>query len=222
MIFILTKEGFCATQHDFQIWPNVTVTGPFNKGSRDFNRFKYWLENQERIGDDSKHVSQTLLRSGIGYMLSDRASLWLGYAWIRTSFPLTTQPFNEDRIWQQLFWTKSINSWTFTSRTRTEQRFMANNRKTAYRIRQFVKLAIPFKNHPKLYFVNFDELFWHKNNFIGRNSKGFDQNRFFTGLGYQFNSETSVEIGYLNQYIRRFGVPNFLANALSINLFINF
>ncbi len=195
--------------------------GSINKDSPSFKRFKYWLEGQERIGDDASRFSQTLFRTGIGYMLTERASLWVGYAWIKTGIPFTLQPFTEDRLWEQFLWIKKTPSGIYTSRTRMEQRFTTNTHKTAYRARQLLKIAIPFKSHPNFSLVSSDELFWHKNNFIGKNGKGFDQNRFFVGIGYQFNPKISTEIGYMNQYIRRFGIPNFLNNILSINMYAN-
>lgn len=211
-----------ATQHDTQSWLNVTVTGNIDKQSKALNRFKYWLENQERIGDDSSRLSQALLRAGIGYAIKTNLSLWVGYAWIHTGAPNTTRPFNEDRIWEQLLWTTKMQQLMVTSRTRMEQRFLANNHKVAYRARQLLKLALPLECLPKFSIVGSDELFWHKNNFIGRNGQGFDQNRFFIGMGYKFNDQMTTEIGYMNQYVKRFGVPDFQANILSINFYANF
>ncbi len=210
------------TEHDFQTWFNLTATGHFDRESRDFGRFKYWLEGQERVGEDSSRFSQSLARIGLGYVVTANTSLWLGYAWIHTSEPFTTQPFNENRIWEQLLWNKKIKRYNLLSRTRMEQRFLANGTKTAYRIRQLVKIIRPLESAPHYSFVSSDEVFWHKNNFIGKNGKGFDQNRFFIGFGYQFSQIFSTEIGYMNQYIRRFGVPNFFTNILSANFFMNF
>ncbi|MFC3907497.1 DUF2490 domain-containing protein [Legionella dresdenensis] len=222
ILYIYSSGSWCTTQRDFQSWLNLTISGPVNKESRSFQRFKYWLEGQERIGDDSSRSSQTMFRTGIGYMLTEKASLWVGYAWIKTGIPFTMHPFTEDRIWEQLLWNKKTPDWNFSSRTRMEQRFTTNNHKVAYRVRQLLKIAIPIKNHPDFRLVGSDEIFWHTNNFIGRNGKGFDQNRLFAGIGYQFNPTISTEIGYMNQYIRRLGIPNFLNNILSINFFINF
>lgn len=209
-----------ATQHDVQTWFNVTAIGTFHTANKPFANLRYWLEGQERLGDDSSRSTQTLLRPGIGYALTKNLSVWVGYAWVRTGQPLTTRPFIENRIWQQLLWIKTMPYLTFISRTRTEQRFLENNPKTAYRIRQLLKTTIPMKNHPKFSWVSSDELFWHHNNFIGRNSSGLDQNRFFTGLGYKMTDTATMEIGYMNQYIKRFGVPNFLANIASINFYL--
>ena len=187
----IATEGRCATQRDFQTWLNLLVTGNFSKESKAFKRFKYWLEGQERLGDDSSRLSQTISRTALGYDLTKKASLWVGYAWIKTGLPFTTKPFIENRSWEQFLWTNKTKRWTFSSRTRMEQRF-TKNRKVAYRARQQIKLSIPFKNHPKLSFVSSEELFWHKNNYIGKNGKGFDQNRFFIGLGYKVNSKITT------------------------------
>jgi len=218
-------KGVCATQRDFQVWPNLTVISRFSHDDTTLGHVRCWLEGQERIGNDSKRLTQTLLRPGLGYAITRNLSIWVGYAWIHTNFPLTTSPFNENRIWQQLLWVKTTPHLTFTSRTRMEQRFFQNdpnNNKVAYRARQFTKIAIPLKANSKLSFVSFDEIFWHKNDYIGRNGRGFDQNRVFIGLGYTINSNATTEIGYMNQFIRRFGVPNFLSNVVSVNFFLNF
>lgn len=84
---------------------------------------RYWLEGQERFGDDSTHLTLTLLRPGLGYALTENLSLWVGYAWVHAGHPLTPNTFEENRIWQQLLWIKRNHSLTFTSRTRMEQRF---------------------------------------------------------------------------------------------------
>ncbi|WP_058518519.1 DUF2490 domain-containing protein [Legionella parisiensis] len=216
------KNAECAIERDFQSWFNVTATGKTHSKDKILSRVLYWLETQERIGDDSSRFSQILVRPGLGYALTENLSIWVGYAWIYTGIPNTSNPFEEDRIWQQLLWIKSNRYLTFTSRTRTEQRFLENNPKTAYRFRELIKISVPIKQYTKFSFVASDELFLHKNNFVGKNSRGFDQNRFFIGFGYKINPITTTEIGYMNQYIRRFGVPDFLSNIVSINFFINF
>ena len=220
ILLILSKPGICSLERDIQSWINLTATGSFKKNKAS-NHWRYWLEGQERFGDDSSRITQTLLRPGIGYAINANTSIWLGYAWVHTGAPLTNNPFTENRIWQQLLWVKTNQYLTFTSRTRTEQRFLENNSKTAFRARELIKLSIPWRRESKFSLVTSNELFWHKNNFVGRNSRGFDQNRIFIGFGYKLNPAINTEIGYMNQYIRRFNVPNFLANILSINFFLN-
>jgi len=218
MLFYIC-QGYASpgTQHDWQTWTNITVTGKFNPEKP----FLYWLENQERFGNESRNLTQTLLRSALGYAFSENLSVWIGYAFVRTGHPLTSNPFEENRIWQQLLWVNNTANYTFISRTRLEQRFLENAPKTAYRARQLLKIALPLMNHSKLGLVGSEEFFWHKNNFIGQNGSGFDQNRLFAGFGYQVTQGIVLEAGYMNQYIRRFDVPNFQANILSINLLVD-
>ena len=213
-MFFTTAQS--QTERDFQTWINTTVIGSLCPSKP----VKYWLEGQERMGDDSTRYTQTLLRAGLGYAMTKNTSLWLGYAWIYTGLPLTMAPFEEDRFWQQLLWVKTTPYFILMSRTRAEQRFLENRPKTAYRLRELVKLSVLIQPSSTLSFVTSDEVFWHKNNFIGRNSRGFDQNRFFVGLGFKPNNVFVAEIGYMNQTIRRFGVPNFLAHIASINFFL--
>lgn len=205
------------TQHDKQTWGNITVSGKFDQKQQ----WLYWLEGQLRFGNDSDRLTQNMVRPGLGYALSEKLSLWAGYARIQTGYPLTRHPFIENRIWQQLLWVNNTDHYTVISRTRLEQRFLQNASKTAWRTRQLFKLALPLMNHSRLGIVGSEEVFWHKNNFIGRNGSGFDQNRLFAGLGYQLTAGMVMEAGYMNQYIRRFGVPNFVANIFAVNWLVD-
>ncbi|KTC93760.1 DUF2490 domain-containing protein [Legionella drozanskii] len=217
------EEGECAVQRDFQTWPNVLAIGRFSHADTGFGRIRVWLEAQQRIGDDSSKFTQILFRPGLGYALTKNLSMWMGYGWIRTGVPLTNAPFGEHRIWEQLLWEKTNPHFTFISRTRLEQRYFQNRFKMAFRVRQLLRLVVPLDDRSRFSFVSNDELFWHHNDYIGRkNSEGFDQNRYFIGLGYKINTNATTEIGYMNQYIRRFDVPNFLAHIVSVNLFLNF
>lgn len=222
MLVHYCMNGTCSTIHDFQTWFNLTTTGNFSKESKSFNRFKYWLDAQERLGDDSSRRTQTLFRPGLGYDLTAHLSLWLGYAWVQTGIPFADPTFIENRIWEQLLWKKKFKHLAFSSRTRMEQRFARKNANVAYRARQQVKLVIPLKKSSKWSVVSSEEFFWNKNNYtVDGEGKGFDQNRVFIGLGYKISSKITSEIGYMNQYIRRTNSPNFCSNILSINFYVN-
>ena len=51
---------------------------------------------------------------------------------------------------------------------------------------------------------------------------GFDQNRFFAGLGWSFNKNFRAEGGYLNQYLARINTtPDTMHHLIMGSLFIN-
>ncbi|MCE3044622.1 DUF2490 domain-containing protein [Legionella sp. 16cNR16C] len=220
LICLSAEAAFAAdTVKDFQSWLTVLGMGSLGKGQ--LEPVKLWLEAQERAGDNVERSSQTLLRTGLGYAVNQDTTLWLGYAWVYTEEPLTRHPFHENRIWQQLFWTKKFQELTFSIRCRLEERYLETSDNTSYRYRQYFKLMVPLVPTAKLNLASTEEVFWHLNNFNGLNNRGFDQNRFFIGFNYKLNSALTTEIGYLNQYIRRVNTNNFQANVLAMNLFLN-
>ena len=230
----LMLSGYVAaekTVQDFQTWGMVLGTGNFsslNPDNPNLSKFKWWLEGQGRFGDDSSRFSQGIIRPGVGYAVNDETSLWVGYAWIPTDKPFAGgNRFNENRIWQQLLWSKPYSFGTITARTRTEQRFfdIPGSSDVAYRFRQFFKWSIPMPFiSPKTFFILQDEVFVNLNDIDTGIRAGFNQNRFFTGFGYKFNKIATGEIGYMNQYFNRPDNPrpDQMQHILGVNLFLNF
>lgn len=200
--------------NDFQTWLNITDISAFKTSSGQPSNYLYWLELQPRFGDNSQRLTQTLIRPGLGYALTPTTSVWLGYGRIYTDKPLSVNAFKENRIWQQLLWIESFNQLTLQSRTRFEERFLENNAQVHYRLRQLVKGALFFSSNPNYYLVASEELFLKP--------KELDQNRFFIGMGYTINKQINAELGYLNQFINRLVTPNFTANVIALNFYLNY
>lgn len=208
--------------NDFQTWFNLTTMGHFSFKNKVINNWGYWLEIQERFGDNSSTRTQNLLRPGLGYYLNPNWSLWLGYAFVNTGVPIFIRNFDEHRIWQQLLWIKTTPQWILMSRSRLEERLIEGNSYVALRYRQLAKASIPLKINSLFSWVISDEIFIRKNNALYNHRIDFDQNRFFTGFGYRPNKMFLTEIGFMNQYIKRIGLPNFNANILSLNGYLFF
>lgn len=212
------------TVEDFQVWGNVTATGTFSANPK----YKWWLEGQGRFGNDSSRFSQGIIRPGVGYVLNEKTSVWVGYAWIPTSFPFAGQsPFNEHRVWQQLLWSNPYSFGTITSRTRMEQRTfdIQGSKDVGHRFRQFIKWTIPMPSvSPKVSFVLLDEIFINLNDIDTGAKAGFNQNRAFAGFAYKLNKVATAEIGYMNQYFSRPSSPrpDQMQHLLAVNLFLNF
>jgi hypothetical protein len=225
------------TVEDFQVWGNVTALGNFgfmNPQNPDLKKFRWWMEGQGRFGNDATQFTQSLIRPGLGYAITDKIVVWAGYAWAPTAEPLSiAHPFNEHRIWQQVTWADNFSFGRLSTRSRFEQRFfdhnapIAGNDDVGHRFRQLVKLAVPMPSiDPNLSFIVQSELFIAMNTvdnpaFI---SRGYDQNRAFVGLGYKVNQYATVELGYMNQFINRphSARADQMMHNFVANLFLNF
>jgi Protein of unknown function (DUF2490) len=212
-----------STAEDFQTWGNITATGSLGIFNPNLQQIKYWLEGQGRFGNDTSVLSQGMARLGLGYAVTNEFSVWAGYAFIPTDEPFTTKAFDEHRIWQQALWSHQFDFGTVTSRSRLEQRFLDGDSDVAWRYRQLLKVAIPFSFAPDFSFVLTDEYFVHLNTTQRRVlDNGFDQNRVFAGIGYNFTKNIKTEVGYMNQYIRRYNNPDRMSNILSLNIYLNY
>ena len=71
-------------------------------------------------------------------------------------------------------------------------------------------------------FVVSDEYFANINKTNYGADDGFDQNRAFAGIGYNFDKNIKTEIGYMNQYIRKAKAADRMDDILSVNLYLNY
>lgn len=217
----LTGLAQAKTTEDFQTWGNITATASLDKLNPDLKNFKVWLEGQGRFGNDTSLFSQGMLRTGLGYQLNQQTSVWLGYAWVPTDEPFTKKAFDEHRIWQQIMWSDKFSFGTLTSRSRLEQRFIPTGSQIGWRFRQMFKISVLLSFATDFSLVASDEYFANINKTNYGADDGFDQNRAFAGVGYNFNKNIKTEIGYMNQYIRKTG-PDRMDHILSLNLFLNY
>lgn len=219
MITLRSETTTASSTQQNQVWATIAATGDFNKINPLFARLTYLLEAQQRLIDKA---SQTLLRPGIGYNLTPTTSIWMGYAYIYTEPPSPEPSFVENRIWQQLLWSRDYSHWTLTSRSRLEERFIQPVASTLFRFRELIKIVIPATTDSNFSFVASDEIFWHINDFDSWQKQGLDQNRFFIGFRNQITKTLHTEVGYMNQFINVLNRENLTRHTLSINFFFNY
>ncbi|MGJ0533254.1 DUF2490 domain-containing protein [Methylocystis sp.] len=222
-----TAGPAAAVDEDFRIWENVTTIAKLGSFDPSLEKWRLWLESQGRFRNDGATADQALGRAGVGYALSEKASLWLGYAHIAT-FPQDAKTQHENRIWQQVLLTDKAAFGDLTSRTRLEQRFIQNVNTVEWRLRQFVRFSHPLWENAPLSLVLWDEVFVRLNSTAPSTRFGFDQNRGFAGLGYSFSEKARVEIGYMNQLIqsrlvsrRAQAFDHRINHILSVSMFLN-
>ena len=234
-----SAQQFADDIQDFGVWGAATATGNFgflNPDNPTLAKVKWWAEGQGRFADDASKFSQAIVRPGIGYQLTPTMSVWAGYAWTPTTTPYVGNTYDEHRAWQQFIYADTYSWGKFQSRSRLEERFVPDHIGSArnpgdgnpnnaswvgYRYRHLLKASIPLKFAPGFSYIVQSEAFVGLNDTDWVPRQGFDQNRFFTGVGYAFTKNITGEIGYMNQYIIRRGA-NYMGHNLVVNLLANF
>ncbi len=163
-----------------------------------------------------------MLRGGLGYGVNDNISLWLGYAWFTYDEPFAKTPFDEHRIWQDFNWKQKYAYVTVSLRSRLEQRFMETGSDVGWRFRERVKVSVPLVFAPDFSLVGSEEYFVKINQTNYGADDGFDQNRIFGGIGYNFDQHIRTEVGYMNNYFRKLNRPDRMDHCLAVSLFLNY
>jgi hypothetical protein len=198
--------------NQFHGWVSYTGTHKIT------NKINVMTEYQWRRADGFRHWQQSLLRFGVEYAVNSKVSVMGGYAWVKT-FPYGSQPvlheFDENRMFEQLNLKDKVGPFEIQHRCRLEQRLLEQYAKNATndlvqvdpvyrnRIRYRAMVVVPLSRKE----MSDNTLFLNLNNelFVGF-GKGIaknplDQNRFIAALGWRFNPETNIQVGYLNQFV---------------------
>ncbi len=201
-----------AQSSDFGNWLIYIGSKKVNSKWNIHNEVQY--RNYDAIGD----LEQLLLRTGVGYNLSENNhNLLLGYGYILSqNYVADTQEktdVNEHRIFQQFTSKQKIGSVSLSHRYRFEQRFVESDFKM--RLRYFLAFKVPLVKTEtlpsKLYISAYNEVF------LNTESSVFDRNRVYGGLGYQLNKNVRIEAGYMNQLFE-----NASRDQFNLITFVNF
>jgi hypothetical protein len=182
------------------------------------NRWNWHHEAQYRNFNFVGDTEQLLLRTGLGYNLTENNNnVLLGYAFVYSEPYLNDTDaktsLKEHRIYQQLISKKAFGRVLIQHRYRFEQRFMEKDFKL--RLRYFLSLNIPL-NQPQI----LDKTFYlsaYNEVFINTGSTFFDRNRLYGGLGYRLSKSTRIEAGIMNQ-----STSNNSRNQFNLITFVNF
>jgi Protein of unknown function (DUF2490) len=200
-------------------WVMLYGSGSFAPVQEDLSGLLWWFDTQLRMRDDSDGYDQLLIRPGLGADLGRGFSAWLGYLYVNED-PDGRSNFDEHRVWQQLLWKGSLASFNVQSRTRLEQRFVDGDGEAGWRFREFVKASYAFPSASRFGLAVYDEVFFDLNDTSEGADTGFAQNRFFIGPTMKLGDDrqATLELGYLNQFIRRDGGSDSVNHLVSLNL----
>lgn len=164
------------------------------------NRWNWHNEVQYRNYNFAGDLEQLLLRTGIGYDLTENNNnILLGYAYVHSEpyIPTTDDKLevDEHRIFQQFITKQQFGRVNIQHRYRFEQRFIEENFKM--RLRYFLSLNVPINKKTMeknaVYVSAYNEIF------INTEPEYFDRDRVYGGLGYCFNKSLKMEFGVMSQ-----------------------
>lgn len=182
------------------------------------NRWNWHNEIQYRNYNFIGDLEQLLLRTGIGYNLSENNNnLLLGYAFIHSepyiSGTDSKQQTSEHRIFQQLISRQTFDRFYIQHRYRIEERFIEDDFKV--RFRYFLGLNVPLNKKEMakgaVYLSLYNEIFLQDRNPV------FDRDRIYGALGYVLNTYLRIEGGYMVQLL-----PSGHRGQLQFALFNNY
>jgi len=193
---ILPFHLFADTIEDGRYWFALATQGKLPVENWSWN-----IDINQRFRDEGARADQFFIRSSVSYHINPKTNVGIGFDHV-VNHPAGKEASDENRLWQQFAYKfDSIYGINFSSRSRLEQRWRENGDDTSYRFRQMIRASMPLSIYPKLTVVAFDELFINLNNTDWNVDRGNDQNRAFLGVSWAFSQSTSVESGYLNQYV---------------------
>ncbi len=173
-------------------------------GNQKINKqLNLWNEIQYRNYNVAGDLQQLLLRTGLGYNISENNNnILLGYGFIlgktyanNSDDKIST---NEHRIYQQFITRQNFGRIFIQHRYRIEERFLPQD--FQMRFRYFLSFNIPI-NHKNMdaktiYASAYNEFF-----FNGQNTY-FDRNRLYGAIGYVLNKNFRVEAGMMAQTLQ--------------------
>jgi hypothetical protein len=166
------------------------------------NKWNWHNEVQYRNYNFAGDLEQLLLRTGIGYNLSENNNnVLLGYAYVYSEPYIAgtndKSNTNEHRIFQQFITKEKFGRVNIQHRYRFEQRFIEGDFKM--RARYFLSFNVPINKKEMeknaVYASVYNEIF------INTEPDYFDRDRIYVGVGYCFNKNFKVEAGVMTQIL---------------------
>lgn len=195
-------------------WLIASTTGAFRDVTGE-SRWRYWVDAQARLSDAGVGVNQYLLRPAIGFQLDDSFQAWFGYARFETD-RRRAESVHENRYWQQLNWKAGRwNDGAVSMRARLEQRFLSSGDDMGLVLRLMLKYVRPFEGSRNRYLAASVEPFFNLRDTDWGADTGLGQNRIVLVVGHRASDRSTVELGYMNQYIPRENAIN-RSNHLAI------
>ena len=207
-LFAISSTTFADVERDDRVW--LTYQADYNLSPQ----IKAMIQIQPYWRNEGSHRDQITIRPGLYYQISNSVYIGGGYAY-NLGFNNSNQHTHEQRLWEDIGVTLLENSsYKIQERTRFEHRQFEHQGEMSTGLRQLVKMS--FQLSPIYSAIISDEAYFNLNK-TAQVQSGFDQNRLFLGIGRKVFGATSIELGYLNQYVA-ISSPDRMNHVIAINI----
>ncbi len=209
LCLILTGPGVYAYDNgDFQIWQTDGEDIKIGKGT------KFTMEQEFRFGENASELFYQHYDWGVACSFDKLLELAFGYRLVLEKFQ--HKWLEEDEPYTNITAKFDVWKFKFEDRNRIEYRHL-RYADDHMRYRNRSMLRYPFDFHMiKIAPYTSDEIF------VSSNGRGFNQNRFQSGLEFELTKYVKADISYMLQSLRGKGNKWLEANVLWTKLKISF
>lgn len=202
---------------DEQLWTTASATVKLSD---------HWRLSQEvvaRFSDDRDGLYEIESNTLLGYKLSKAVTIWAGYTH-DPQYAAGDFTVMEHRGRQQITFDNiaKIGPATLSARMRMEERWREGVDGTAWRLRPYVKLVMPFREGGKTALVLSHESFFDLNKTNFQRVQGEERMRNLIAVTTPVAKNVNAEIGYLHQHGFRPDADDSNDNVASFSLSFSF
>jgi len=202
-----------------------------------FEKWSFTNEIHERTGNKFSHQGQFLLRPSFDFQLNKNTEVSLGYSYIHiwpySPYILTVQKI-ENNLWEQLLFKMEFGKCKIQNRFRQENRWYDHftnlngglvksgvDYGNRFRFR-FTALRdlIELESKHTIFFNIWNEIWIFQDKHL--RPIDFARNWLYLGIGYRFNDQLNVQIGYINQLDKVNSVSFIQSDIVQLTLQRNF
>lgn len=204
-----------AAADDTQYWQTLSASVDLGDGFQVSNETVF--RNSDRKG--LYEIENT---TALGYAVSKHVVVWAGYThdpnYLHSDFTVMERRFRS----QVNFEKYKVGNVALSGRLRSEVRWRDGVDGTGWRLRPYVKAALPIANKGKTQLVLTNEAFINLNTTSFQKTSGWDRTRSFIGVNTPLVSKVNIEAGYMLQhgYVRN--GPDSNDHVLSVGLSAKF
>jgi hypothetical protein len=198
-IFICTAglviPSAVSARDDAQLWLGASANVKLS------DDFRFSQEVTTRFSDNRNGLYEVEMNTMLGYRATKNVTLWLGYThdpnYDAGDFTVMERRAREQVMVDNLL---KVGGGTLSARLRLEQRWRDGIDGTAWRLRPYVKLNLPFRAGHKTALVLSHESFIDLNTTNFQRVEGEERMRNQIAISTPLTKAIAAEIGYLNQH----------------------